>query len=85
MAFDRNKREKKRARKVIECEEFLGGKKYQDTHTPHSGGAYLEALKEEYIQNDSKLPFEIIAHLNTKISKVTNKDKVQLKKEIFIT
>ena len=45
---------------------------------------YLEALKEEYIGYGSRTPFEMISHLHTNISKVTNKDKVQLKKEVFI-
>ena len=30
------------------------------------------------------MPFEMIVHLQTKISKVTNKDNVQLKKGVFI-
>ena len=30
------------------------------------------------------MPFEMIDYLWTKISKITNKDKVQLKKEVFI-
>ena len=42
------------------------------------------ALKEEYIGYGSRTPFEVISHLCTKINKVTNKDKVQLKKEVFI-
>ena len=45
---------------------------------------YLEALKEEYIGYGSRTPLEMIAHLCTKISEVINKDKVQLKKEVFI-
>ena len=45
---------------------------------------YLEALKEEYISYSSRTPFEMTSHLCKKISKVTNKDKVQLKKEVFI-
>ena len=45
---------------------------------------FLEALKEEYIGYGCRKPFEIIEHLQIKISKVTNKDKVQLKNEVFI-
>ena len=45
---------------------------------------YLEALKVECIGYGSRAPYEMISHLHTKISKVTNKDKVQLKKEVFI-
>ena len=45
---------------------------------------FLEALKEEYMGYEGKMPFEMIKHTRTKISKVTNKDKVQLKKEVFI-
>ena len=41
---------------------------------------YLKALKEEYISYSARMPFEMIEHLQTKISKVTNPDKVQLKK-----
>ena len=48
-------------------------------------GPYLKALKEEYIGYVGRTPFEMIKHLHTKISKVTNNDKVQLKKEVFIT
>ena len=44
----------------------------------------MEALKEEYIMYGAWTPFEIIEHLWTKISKVTNKDKIQLKEEVFI-
>ena len=46
---------------------------------------YLEALKEEYIGHGGRTLFEMIKHLWTKISKVTNRYKVQLKKEVFIT
>ena len=46
--------------------------------------SYLEALKEEYIGYGGRTPFEMIEHLRTKISKVTNKEKVLLKKEVFI-
>ena len=45
---------------------------------------YLEALKEQYIGYGRRISLEMIAHLNTKICKVTNKDKVQLQKEVFI-
>ena len=31
------------------------------------------------------MPYEMMEHLQTKISKVTNKDKVQLKQEVLIT
>ena len=44
----------------------------------------LKALKEEYIGYGGKKSFEMIEHLCSKISKITNKDKVQLKKKVFI-
>ena len=37
---------------------------------------FLEALKKEYIWYGGQTPFEMIEHLQIKISKVTNKDKV---------
>ena len=46
--------------------------------------SYLEALKEDEIGYGGWTIFEMIKHLQIKISKVTNKDKVQLKKEVFI-
>ena len=46
---------------------------------------HLEALKEEYIGYGEQTPFAMIKHLQIKISKVTNKDKVELKKEVFIS
>ena len=81
-AFDRSKSEKKHARKVIEYKMFLGLEEslrmliLQVVWEP-----YLEVLKEEYIGYGSRTPFKMIKHLRTKISKVTNKDKVQLKKK----
>ena len=42
-----------------------------------------EALKEEYIGYGGRIPFEMIEHLRTEISKFTSKDKVQLKKQVF--
>ena len=45
---------------------------------------YIETLKEDYIVCGGRTPYKMIEHLWKKISKVTNKDKVQLKKEVFI-
>ena len=45
---------------------------------------YLKALKEEYIGYGIQTSFKVTEHLRTKISKVINRDKVQLKKEVFI-
>ena len=45
---------------------------------------FIKALKEDYMRYGGRMPYEMIAHLWTKISKVINKDKVQLKKEVFI-
>ena len=41
---------------------------------------YLEALKAEYMGYWGRMLFNMIEHLQTKRSKATNKDKVQLKK-----
>ena len=38
---------------------------------------YIEALKEDYIGYGGRMPYQMIEHLQMKISKVTNKDKVQ--------
>ena len=45
---------------------------------------YIETLKEDYIVCGGRTPYKIIEHLWKKISKLTNKDNVQLKKEVFI-
>ena len=83
--FDRSKSNKRHARRVIEYEKCLGIKESLHTLILHvMEEPYLKALKEEYITYGSRTPFEIISHFCTKISKVTNKDKVQLKKEVFI-
>ena len=46
---------------------------------------YLEALKEEYIGYDGILPMTKIHHLRSKISKVTNRDKAAVKREIIMS
>ena len=85
MAFDRSKREKKHARKVIEYEKFLGVEESLCTLILQAvEGPYLEALKEYFIGYGGRTPFEMILHLHIKISKAMNKDKVQLKQEVFI-
>ena len=84
-AFNRSKSEKKHARRVIEYEKFLGVEECLCTLIIHAvEEPYLKALKEEYIGYGSRTPFRMISHFCTKISKVTNKDKVQLKKKVFI-
>ena len=45
---------------------------------------FVETLKKEYMEYGGQTPYDIIVHLQTKISKVTNRDKLQLKKEVFI-
>ena len=45
---------------------------------------FLEALKEEYIGYGGRMSFEMIEHLQTKVNKVTKRDKVQLKNEVII-
>ena len=45
---------------------------------------FIKALKEDYIMYGRRTPYNMIVHLRTNKSKVTNKEKVQLKKEIFI-
>ena len=80
-AFDRSKGEKKM---VIEYEKFLGVEEsirtllLQAVEEP-----YLEVVKAEYIRYGGRITFEMIAHLRTRISKVTNCDKVPFKKEII--
>ena len=84
-AFDQNKSKKKHARQVIEYKKFLGVE--ESLHTLILQAVeepYLETPMEEYIVYESRTLYEMISHLSTKISKVTNKDKVQLKKEVFI-
>ena len=44
---------------------------------------FLEALKEEYVEYGDRIPFDKIEHLWTKISMITKKGKVQLKKKEF--
>ena len=83
--FDKSKCKKKHARKVIEYKIILGIKEsnqiliIQAIEKP-----YLEALTEDCIGYSRRMPYGMIVHLLVKISKVTNKDKVQLKKKVFI-
>ena len=78
--FDQSKSEKKHAWKLI-----LGAKESVWSLTLQAVDApFVEALKEVYIRYVGQTPFELIVHLRTKISKVTNKDKLQLKREVFI-
>ena len=71
-SFNQSKGEKKHARKVfLGVEESIRTPLLQVVEEP-----YLEALKEEYIRYGRRTPFEMIEHLWTRISKVTNKDTV---------
>ena len=45
---------------------------------------FIKALKKDYIRYGRRMSYDMIEHLETKISKVTNKDKVQIKTEVFI-
>ena len=45
---------------------------------------FVKALKEEYIRYGGRIPYKMIIHFWTKFSKVTNRDKLQLKKEVLI-
>ena len=45
---------------------------------------FLETLKEDYTGYGDKMPLKMIEHLQTKISKVKNNNKVQLKDKLFI-
>ena len=84
-SFDRSKGEKKHARKVIKYEKFLDiEESIQMLLIQAVDKPFLKALKDDYIGYDRKTPNNMIEQLQTKISKVTNKDKVQLKKEVFI-
>ena len=68
-AFDRSKSKKKHARQVIKCEKFFGVDK-----------SLLEALKEKYAGYECRMSYEMVC---TKISNVTKKHIVQLKKAFF--
>ena len=69
----------------MKYEKFLGVKEsLQMLILQAVEGPYLEALKEDYIGYEGRTPFKMISHLHLKINKVANKDKVQLKKEVFI-
>ena len=82
-SFDQSKGEKRHARKVIEYKKFLGVEESIRTLMLQVvEKSYLEALKEEYIGYGGETPFEMITHLQTKISKVPNKYKLQLKKSV---
>ena len=84
-AFDQSKSEKKHAWKVIEYEKFLGVEEsLQSLILQAVDEPFVEALKEEYIEYDRWTPNEILVHLQIKISKVTNRDKLQQKREVFI-
>ena len=45
---------------------------------------FVKALKEEYIGYSRRITYKMIVHLRMMISKVTNRDKLQLKVEVFI-
>ena len=83
--FARSKKEKTHTRKENENEKYLGvtecirGLILQSVEEP-----YLEALKEKYIGYDGLVPADMIHHLRSKISNVTNRDKAALKREIFL-
>ena len=70
-------KQEKAWQKVIKYKEFLGAEEsiqtliLQEVEEP-----FLEALKEEYIGYGRRTPFKMIEYLRTKISKVTNKDKI---------
>ena len=40
---------------------------------------FFEALKEEYIGYGGRMPFDMIKHLQTKITKVTNEENTDQK------
>ena len=78
-SFDRSKGEKKHARKVIEYKTFLGvEERIRTLMLQAMEELYLETLKEDYIGYGGQTPFKMVKHLQMKISKVTNKDKMQL-------
>ena len=80
MAFDRSKSKKKHARNVIKYGKFLGMKESLQTLILQAvDEPFVEALKEEYIGHGGRTPYKMIVHLRIKISKVTNRDKLQLK------
>ena len=83
-AFNRSKNEKWH-NKVIKYEKFLGVEENLQTQILQAVvEPFVEALKEEVILYGGKTPYKMIVHLRTKNSKVTNRDKLQLKKEVLI-
>ena len=77
--FDKSKEEKKNARKVIQYKKLLGVEESIRALMLHAVEEWcLEALKEKYIASGG---FKMIEHLQTKVSKDTNRDKVQLKRK----
>ena len=73
------------AQKVDEYEKFLRAEESNQTLIIQAvEEPFLETLKEDYIGYGRRISFEMLEYLQTKISKFTNKDKVQLKKQVFI-
>ena len=65
--------------KFLEVEESIRTLLLQAVDEP-----FLEAMKEEYIGYGSKIPLKLLEHLQNKMSKVANEDKMQMKKVVFI-
>ena len=84
-AFDWSKSEKKHARKLIEYEKFFGMEKSLQTLILQAvDEPFVEALKEAYIGYGGWTSHDILVHLWMKISKVNNRDKLYLKRKVFI-
>ena len=80
-AFDQSKSAKKHAKKLIEYEKLLEVEEslwisiLQAVDEP-----FVEAPKEECTEYNGQAPHDILLHLQTKISKDLNRDKLNLKR-----
>ena len=73
MAFDWSKSENEHARNFIDYEKFLGVVESLRSLILQAGNErFVEALKEEYIGYGRQMPHDLIMHLWTKISKLSN-------------
>ena len=85
LSFTRSKGGEKHARKLVKCEKFLEVEESIWTLLIQAvDELFIEPLKEDYIGYGRRMPYEVIEHLQTIISKMATKEKVQLKDKVFI-
>ena len=85
MVFDQSKSENIYARRLIEYEKFLGVEESLRTLILQAvNEPFVEALEEKYIGYGRQTPHEIIMHLQIKVNKFINRDKLNLKREEFV-